>query len=211
MILYPKIDTLFVRDDKTHKLVEPLVLRRPIMEHISHWICTEKIDGTNIRIECDTTGNVSESGRTNNAQLPADLVRWCYEKFTPEKMAELKTEPVTLTIFGEGYGAGIQKGGNYREDKSVILFDACVTVNDRNHWLSDNTVTDFASRLGVDRVPRLKAMRLDEIVSNVRLGFHSLIPGSNCLAEGIVARTIEPLYDRRGDRLILKLKTKDFS
>jgi hypothetical protein len=29
-------------------------------------------------------------------------------------------------------------------------------------------------------------------------------------AEGIVARPLEPLYDNRGERLILKLKTKDF-
>ncbi len=31
------------------------------------------------------------------------------------------------------------------------------------------------------------------------------------LAEGVVGKTLEPLFDRRGKRLILKLKTKDFS
>ena len=54
---------------------------------------------------------------------------------------------------------------------------------------------------------------LDKIVEYVKEGFDSVVAeeeGTPRKAEGLVGRTIEPLFDKRGRRLIIKLKTKDF-
>jgi len=49
MTEYHKIETLYVRDEKTHKLAEPLALKNRVYGCLKSWHWTEKIDGTNIR------------------------------------------------------------------------------------------------------------------------------------------------------------------
>ena len=44
---YPKIETLFKRDEKFNITDE---IRCPEFDNIKKWLITEKIDGTNIRI-----------------------------------------------------------------------------------------------------------------------------------------------------------------
>lgn len=209
---YPKIETLFERDDKTHK-VYPDRLRMPVVANISKWAVTEKIDGTNIRVSFtkgDTT--IQLGGRTDAAQLHADLVRHIYETFTRAKFESVFKEDTQagtgLILYGEGYGAGIQKGGAYRPDKAVILFDAAFFNAEGFWWQTDAVVTDIAEKVGVPRCPMLGEWTLEEIVERVRAGVPS-VSGSG-LAEGVVARTAAPLFDARGNRLIIKLKTKDF-
>ena len=114
--------------------------------------------------------------------------------------------PVDVVLFGEGYGPGIQKGGGlYRTEKSFILFD--VLVGGR-YWLEREAVNDVASKLGIDAVPYLGRMTLDQIVELAKTPFPSKI--GTAMAEGVVARPIETLFDKRGNRVIIKLKTKDF-
>ena len=207
MRTYGKIDTLFERDESFR--VMPDRLRRPVLATINKWVVTEKIDGTNIRVDIrphDGIDKVTFGGRSDNAQISADLIQHLTETFTVDKMAGLRKEPnVPITLFGEGYGAGIQKGGAYRPDKSFILFDVLIADE---YWMPDDVVTEFAGRLGIERVPILGEMPLDEIIPLVRGGIKSHF--GTAMAEGIVARPLEPLFDRRHERLILKLKTKDF-
>lgn len=211
---YPKIDTLFQREADL-KLTD--VLRRPVFGDISKWIVTEKIDGTNIRVSYSReSGKIEIGGRSDNAQIPADLVKHVYDTITVAGMDSLllaDSHPQTrITLFGEGYGPGIQKGGSdYCANKSFILFDGLIECGDECWWQDDAVVTDWARRLGIKRVPILGEWSLDAIVERVRVGFASSaaeIKGRQ--AEGIVARTREPLFDKRGQRLILKLKTGDW-
>jgi len=207
MKTYSKIDTLFVRDEKFNVTD---TLRNPVIGTINKWIVTEKIDGTNIRITITAEDEVKIGGRTDSAQIPADLCQYLYTTFTKEKMASLRLgeEKDEITLYGEGYGAGIQKGGgDYRADKGFILFD--VQVNDK-YWLTDEAVTEKAVKLGIQRVPILGEMSLQEIIELVKVGFNSKISIKERKAEGIVARPIMPLYDQQGNRLIIKLKTIDY-
>jgi hypothetical protein len=204
---YHKIDTLFDRDPATYAVI-PDKLRHPVIATISQWDVTEKIDGTNIRVMLAREGEVTIGGRTNNAQLPADFHNALSRRFTPEIMQAafwLDGKPVEAILFGEGYGAGIQKGGAYRPDKSFILFDVLV---DGKWWLDKEAVDDVALKVGCEVVPYLGRMTLDEIVKLVQTPFQSRIGVAT--AEGIVARPIETLFDKKGQRLIIKLKTKDF-
>ena len=208
----PKIDTLFGRDDTVKMTAQ---LRRPVFADISKWIVTEKVDGTNIRVSmAHGADSISINGRSDNAQIHADLVKYLYATLPATKMATLFNEDTVpgtrITLFGEGYGAGIQKGGSYRSDKAFILFDVLIEQGDDAWWQDESTVTDFAKRLGIDRVPILGEWSLGEIVERVKAGVPSLVADGRIFAEGVVGKTREPLFDRRGNRLILKLKTKDF-
>jgi hypothetical protein len=205
---YPKIETLFERDKSTF-VVDPSRLKSSVLGTIREWDVTEKIDGTNIRVMLSEFGEVSFGGRTNAANIPGDLVQYLMRTFHPEKLKEVMwadREPNQVILYGEGYGPGIQKGGGlYREDKSFILFDVMVGGD---WWLNRLAVEDVSRKLGIDCVPYLGRMTLDQIIDLVRMPFPSKIGGAT--AEGVVARPIEPLFDQRGNRLIIKLKTKDF-
>lgn len=209
MTEYHKIDTLFDRDPKTF-VVDPTRLRSPVLGTINEWDVTEKIDGTNIRVMLSETGEVSFGGRTEAAQIHADLVKHLIETFPAEKMRAAlwlnPNEPVSAVLYGEGYGAGIQKGGGlYRSDKAFILFDVLIAGR---WWLDRENIEDVVRKLGIETVPYLGRMTLAQIVETTRKPFPSRI--GSATAEGIVARPIEPLFDKRMQRVIIKLKTKDF-
>ena len=121
-----------------------------------------------------------------------------------------------VVIYGEGYGAGIQKGGGlYSAFKKFIVFDVFVIdpVGSKlgGWWLSDANVHDIADKLGLDAVPYIGEMTLEEAALKVRQGFMSALNGGQAGAEGMVGRPIEALFDKKGHRLIVKLKTKDFA
>lgn len=210
MIEYPKIETLYERG-ADFSVTD--VLRSPVIGTISKWIVTEKVDGTNIRVDLrrgeDGTDTVTFGGRTPSAQIHADMIAYLQRTFAVEKMVALRLDgdPTTITLFGEGYGAGIQRGGGlYRKDKAVILFD--VLIGDR-WWLDYEAVVEIGAKLGVPVVPQLGVWSLDEIRANVP-GLRSVVATEEREAEGVVARTIETLYDKHGKRLTIKLKASDF-
>lgn len=204
---YHKIETLYERDERTHRLKPELILKNRIYGIVNPWVWTEKIDGTNIRAIWKD-GKLTFGGKTDNAQIHADLVKWLYEHITPEKISAAFPPDVTdVVIYGEGYGPGIQKGGGlYADEKKLIVFD--VKVGD--WWLSDENMRDVAQKLGLDAVPLIGEMTLAEATEKVRVGFPSLLNGGKARAEGMVGRPVEALFDKKGARLIVKLKTKDF-
>jgi ATP-dependent RNA circularization protein (DNA/RNA ligase family) len=205
---YHKIETLFERDKSTF-VVDPAKLKSPVLGTIREWDVTEKIDGTNIRVMLSESGEVSFGGRTNAAQIPADLVQYLIRTFQQDKFREamwIDGTPTQAVLYGEGYGPGIQKGGGlYRSDKSFILFDVLIGGK---WWLEREAIESVAQKLGIDAVPYLGRMTLDEIVQYVRNPFPSKL--GSAIAEGVVARPVETLFDRRMERVIIKLKTKDF-
>jgi hypothetical protein len=53
-------------------------------------------------------------------------------------------------------------------------------------------------------------MTLQDATSYVQRGFPSKLGDGTAIAEGLVGRTVETLFDKQGHRLIVKLKTRDF-
>lgn len=206
---YHKIETLFERDPKTF-VVDTTQLKSPVLGTILEWDVTEKIDGANIRVKLSAEGEVTFGGRSDAAQIPSDLIQYLIKTFPHDRMKAAlwldASQPVEVVLYGEGYGPGIQKGGGlYRDDKAFILFDVLISGK---WWMDRAAVDNIASKLGIDVVPYLGRMTLDGIIDRVRTPFLSKI--GTAQAEGVVARPIEPLFDRRMKRIIIKLKTKDF-
>lgn len=211
---YPKIETLYVRDERTHKVTDEI--RCPEFAAVNRWTVTEKIDGTNIRVAMLPDGTVFYGGRTNEAQMQVSLVTWLrdnlpYEKLKAAFTTDDGTMPVeVVTLFGEGYGEKIQKGGgNYRKGVSFRLFDVMVG----RWWLKQSDVEDVADKLGIDHAPVLgvgmtieQAERLVRCPSTVG----ELEGGLSFPHEGIVARSDPLMLMRNGDRVMWKLKARDF-
>lgn len=166
-----------------------------------HW--TEKIDGTNIRVIWDGH-RVTFGGRTENAQIPAKLVAHLNATFTEEIM-EQAFKDVPVVLYGEGYGAGIQSGGIYRDDQSFILFDVRVG----QWWLRYPDVHDVSMQLGIDVVGSYGQSSLRDQIRQVALEPIRSGQTIKSAAEGVVGTTVAGLLDRKGDRIIVKLKTKD--
>lgn len=247
---YQKINTIFMRDAKNVIMpYEPFV--KPEFEYLRglKWRGEEKVDGTNLRIEVtkskvlvpgfdanDTDGiimgvtfKVRIAGKTDNAQIPKNLLKHMQEKYPDEKVfaalglkefipfgewSEHKWNsyediPNMYTIYGEGYGEGIQSGGWYiKGGNEFIVFD--VKVNDL--YLKTDARDEIATKLGAPIVPLKGYFTLDEAIDYVRKGFRSEVaenPDAK-MAEGLVLRTDLGLCDRMGERLIVKIKYEDF-
>ena len=206
---YHKIETLFERAmDGSKKLIHGQ-WRNETVEFLKNnrWHFTEKIDGTNIRIHWDGH-KVTFGGRTERASIPAKLVTFLNDTFggdENEQLFEQKFGDAEVTLYGEGYGAGIQKGGLYRSDVSFILFD--VQVGDI--WLKRESVADIAAVFGIDVVPYLGVGDLEDAINFVKAKPMSRI--GTAPMEGIVARPETEVLDRMGRRVIVKIKVKDFA
>jgi hypothetical protein len=147
---YHKIETLYERDESTHRLKADLTLKNRTYSLIKTWVWTEKIDGTNIRAIWDVaTGKLMFNGRTDNAQIHGDMFRYLYENIPVENMRAVFPD-VSAVLYGEGYGAGVQKGGgDYSQTKKFILFDVLV---DGKWWLNWEATCDVAAKLHLEVV-----------------------------------------------------------
>ena len=207
---YHKIETVYERDTTGSKKLIEGQFRNPAVEYLkdTFWEWTEKIDGTNIRIHWDGH-QVSFGGRTDNAQIPAPLVNRLNDLFGGETNAQLfeqKFGETEITLYGEGYGAKIQKGGGLYKSDGVdfIMFDARVG----DLWLTRDSVEDIANTFGVEVVPVVLRGDIDDAVKYVRSRPMSTI--GTAPMEGLVGRPMVELRDRRGSRIIVKVKVRDF-
>lgn len=204
---YHKIESLFNRDERTFKFVEG-AWRCPEFEYLAlnTWIFTEKVNGTCMRVQWHSdVEHVKYRGKTDNAQIPSTI----YEKLEevlPTSKFQLLYPNTTICLYGEGYGAKIQKGGgNYIPDGvSFVLFD----VKIGEWWLRREDVEDIASKLGIEAVPIVARGTVYDAIDLVKSRFNST--WGPFPAEGLVLRPEVELQNRGGKRIITKLKTRDF-
>lgn len=223
---YHKIQTVFKRDpNNKYKTLLEGEWSLPEFEFLQDnlWDFTEKVDGTNIRINIESGFNgydqsgkpvafeydwlgkaVTIKGRTDRAELPKPLVESLTKKFDglQDILDSLEGD---ICLYGEGYGPKIQNGGKYRSDQGFVLFDAFY----KGAWLNEESLFGIATLLKLDIVPVLTTGTLHEMVYMAKKGFEST--WGYFQAEGIVARPSIELLSNRGDRIITKVKCSDFN
>lgn len=219
---YPKIQTLFKRNEKN--IIIPDMYTLPEFYYLKNnlWECTEKIDGTNMRVELtflpagsDETVHMEIKGRTEKAVIPEHLLNKMHSLFDDVDWLEIfpslinVTAPYPVTLYGEGYGMKIQTPGNryIKDDVNFILFDVKVG----KLWLTRDSCESIAENLRIDIVPFLGHFTLPQAIEAVQKGFKSLISEDNTLdAEGMVIKPVGGFLSRTGERIITKIKTSDF-
>ena len=209
---YHKIQSIFKRDpDNNFKTFIDGDWSLPEFEYLADnsWAGTEKVDGTNIRVIYEANGfenTVIFKGKTEKAQIPPFLLIKLAELFPVEHFIE--NELPSLCLYGEGYGAKIQKaGGNYIPDGvCFVLFD--VMIN--GIWLERENIEDIGKRLHIKVVPVVFIHTLINAIELIKS--KTLVSSWNpsVLAEGLVLKPECELKDRLGNRIITKIKHKDF-
>lgn len=204
---YHKIKTVFKRNPKTnYKTLLEGQWAKPEFEYLKDntWVFTEKVNGFNIRVIFDGSSIVI-AGRTNRDQLPPATIASLNDIFQPrlELFKEMFADGICL--YGEAYGPNTAKGsGVYRQDQDFVLFDVLIG----KWWLERSNVISVALKLDVLYVPAMAYGTLPKMIELARTGFNSA--WGDFQAEGIVARPTVGLQDRAGNRIITKIKCKDF-
>lgn len=223
---YAKIDTINARDIYGNKRLMEGTFRDPAIEYMKDvkFKVQEKADGTNVSIHWDGH-HVSINGRTASAQLPKELLTMLeacfmdeqteqvFEQLFPPKTYDVPGGPTTVlteaTIYGEGIGPKIQKVGKlYGDQYRFLVFDIKVGNTYLEH--SNPFYAQIIKAFGVEEVPTLPDMTPVEAIEFVKSNPKSWI-NSNAPMEGVVLRPKVRLYGPNGDRLIVKVKAKDYA
>lgn len=203
---YPKINSIFKRTSDGSFIEE---YSKPEFEYLyyNQWRFEEKVDGRNHRI-IRVDGEIEHRGRTDNAQFHPDHLMMMHEKGKDLPMQDVFGD-TDVCLYGELYGEGIQSGGNYSDSVDFVLFD----VKIGKYWLEREDVEDIANKMDIDVVPVVGGGTLEDAIEKVREGFYSEWSRDDCtfFAEGLVLKPEVQLFNRRGERVITKIKTEDFS
>lgn len=208
MIEYVKIPNIYRRETfGKNKLIEGEYSSLEL-EYLKNnlWEFTEKVDGTNIRILWDGY-RVSFAGRTDKAQIPTHLMTRLEELFGGESKEEIFEQTFgnkEVILFGEGYGRKIQKRGELYGEPNFILFDVYIG----GYWLDRGAIADIASKFGIDRVPLIFIGDLDAGVNFIKSHPKSRLRDAEM--EGIVGRPLVQMFSRTGERIMVKIKCRDF-
>lgn len=196
---YHKIQSVYKRDGKgrfTEEYSTPEIQFLAGMDW--HWF--EKVDGTNMRIIVED--DITFRGRTD-AATPHPLLLHKLDEIT--KNSGLRSMfPDGAVLYGEGIGPKIQKGRYPDHGWNFILFDVFCGGN----WLRHEDVSTIAESLEMLRAPHVGTATIHVAEDYVRQG--TLESAFGPVSEGLVLIPAVPLLDRRGARIITKLKTKDY-
>jgi len=174
---YHKIQTVFLRNPaNSYKTLLEGQYALPEFEYLkdNEWVFTEKVDGTNIRIFWNGTfDNLSYGGKTDNADIPGFLYQSLEILFSKNEQLKEVFPDGPAILYGEGYGAKIQKGGDYLPYASFILFDVKIGP----WWLKRKDVDEIAEKLGIKSVPVIGEGTLQDAVELCREGLESRLGG----------------------------------
>lgn len=208
---YLKIECPFKRSLEGSKELLWNCYQNSAVEYLRNntWVFTEKVDGTNIRIFWDGY-NIEFFGRKENSLIPEFLREQLNRMFLTDEVEQLFEQQFgnkEVILFGEGYGNKIQDvGSKYRKDNSFILFDVMVNGN----YQPRDVVEDIAKMFNIDIVPIVIKGTIYDAIEYVMSHPKSIISEEDVYMEGLVGHPLIELQDRCGNRVITKIKWKDF-
>ncbi len=193
---YPHIDNLTSNSD--------LYLLKEV-------VCTEKVDGTNARFGL-VEGQFLVGGRNiifGPNDDPFGFHSWVIENDIEARVRRAFPDDPTVTIFGEWFGPGIQKGIDYGKERRFAGFDICFGKN----WADPYEVHEFFAKMDLPTVPIVYRGPMEqEYIDNLR-GWTTRVgmQKEGNVWEGVVITPPRILRDRWGGRLIAKAKNPTFS
>ena len=208
---YHKIDTVYKRAKDDSLIMGDW--SKPEFAYLADgkWELTEKVDGTNIQIFWDGK-QPKFMGREDSDEIVPHLLEKLAEMFPAEKLLNVFGNRGNLWLYGEGYGYDTSANGHHYLPDSVsfILYDVMGWDRDRElyTYFTREMVYRTAEKLGIDHVPVIGIGTLFDAISITRKGMVSRLATTH--AEGLVMRPVIELRNNRGDRIISKIKLRDF-
>lgn len=227
---YDKILAPFARDTAKSKYVDIVKFSRPEFEMLANvkWNWTLKIDGTNINVLWDGE-RVKYVGHTDKTQFNERTKKFLDETFCTSEAETIfedlyGSQPVKISM--EFVSKDMNQNYGYL-DGAVFVFDV-FNGNTEKVWTSEETLGTFVSRFEGSNVfvaPFIGCMNIWDAVDLVK-GFevfwnqypekwrtNDIIdnPLGLYTVEGIVGRLPYELFDNNGNRIITKIKCKDYN
>jgi len=231
MVKYPKIETIFKRDNNFR--ITPILNSSATIKAlklINELIVEEKIDGTNACLLITYNKCLGITYRyfsRNNEIIDQDIMyiketlkrvidfskieKWYIDNFIQNKEIEEGSE---VRIYGEVFGDKIQK--NYYTPKNVRDFRV-FDIKIGNTWLSPSDRNNICQLIDLQTVPTIMTipylLSYEEFYNALHRDFNKSIVanefGRDELLEGYIIRPKISLYTNKG-RVIGKIKRTDF-
>lgn len=214
--VYHHIDAPTVQDDeygkqfKKRKLIVPEkgqseAYRTPLLAYMAElpWVYTRKVDGENIRVKWDGE-QALWNGKSNNFQCSAEFTDYMNNTFLEEIFEEKFGRDKIVTLFGEKMGPKTQGNELGLEKDEVVLYD----VNVNGTWLLGVDVIEIAKYFGLRTVYDFMPILLKG--GNLRELIEMCVNGEFKDWEGIVAKPRIECKDYKGNRVIVKIKNRDY-
>ena len=207
---FPKISAPFGRGTPKDRLVDPTIIAKPWVQMFYEteikMYASEKIDGTSVGIVWNGE-RISFVGHTEKSEFCPRYLEYLNNTFgTPE------FESVIEEIFGDRpvtiYGEGISKDYNVHygfPEGNFIMYDI---QNSNGTFYNREAVKEIAKKLDLI-YPWEELMTLKEAIDFIKTRPSSRLNPDNKM-EGLVLRAPLELYTNNGDRVICKVKVRDF-
>lgn len=219
---YTKINTLYKRDTKGNIVIGDFSCPEFDMLKNCSFKCYQKIDGTNISYYWNGH-DLRIDGKTENANINKDVMEMLQNKITsdmlnkvfPPKYNEDGTEKsFNIIIYGEAYGHKIQKVGPkfLKDGHDFRIFDILyIDENGKEWWLETEAIEEICNTLNVEMPVSYGVMSIVDAEKMVIDGWADPIAEDSTLQiEGLVLRPVVQLFNKKGERVMVKIKTCDY-
>lgn len=209
---YPKIPTIYERDmNGSKQLTDKESSNTLTCLKDLEWVGTEKIDGTNCGVVWDGH-KIGFQGRTEAAAINAKHFQYLQDTFQTEEVAQIfeqKFGERPVVLFGELVGGGIQ-GDIYTDQPTFVAFDLLLTAFGEapEVWANAAFKDEVAVALGAAVALPIFHGTLAEARDFVKS--LPVSTSEQCVMEGLVLRPAVELRDNQGNRVICKIKVKDY-
>ena len=221
-IKYNHIDATTFTDDALTKLTgkrllanpkeqpaQKKIYREPELEYLAKnlWVYKRKLNGENMRVLWNGEQAIW-NGKTNDFETDAETTEYMNTTFLEEVFEEKFGHEKQVLLFGERMAPKTQGNELGLESVEFVLFD--VKIGDT--WLAPENLRAIAKYFGLrtcydfmrpEDEKRNYAQTLENLIDEVAKGrFENW--------EGIVASPATGLYNRKGERLICKIKNHEY-
>lgn len=182
-----------------------------VLAAVPGWTFTEKIDGANLAVIYNGLGVELRTRDGHNLETLADLdpstidaLREIFHVTVMEQAFGSKETRIYLEVYGKGVGDHHWLARKLPQQRVAVL-DARIN----GFWLARGNLTDLANdTFSLECAPhRADVQTLTRAIDVVTAGMPSAL--GDFTAEGLVGVAPLGLFNRKGERIIVKVKTED--
>ena len=210
-----KTDDIWGAEHKSRKLYVPTIgsgdigmYRDPLLYELSQagWCFKRKLDGQNMRVRWDGE-QALWNGKSDKFSCGSDLSDYMNHTFLEELFEEKFGRDCEVYLFGEHMGPKVQGNELGLQESEFVLFD--VRIN--GYWQSQFSIEDIARFFKIHTCYDFMG-DLDEYSTTGTLIelINAVEQGKFKDWEGIVALPQVECRNQRGDRIVCKIKTRDY-